>query len=221
VIDLFIFDEGGVMIRNFMVLPDMAAAMGIGEAELKRLLPRHEMNDFSSGRIDSAEFWRRFTARTGIVATENWWDTLFNPTPIPESFALVRCLAALPASGPRGSGGPGDSGGPGRSTVRVVGGTNTIDCHHEKNRRLGLYEGFHAVYASNEIGVCKPDPAFWLAILKAEGVAPEHAFFTDDSAENVQVARGLGIESRLFVDAETLRRDLVSLGVLSNTDSPQ
>lgn len=201
-IDLFIFDEGGVMIRNFMVLPDMAAAMGIGEAELKQLLPRHEMNDYSSGRIDSAEFWRRFTARTGIAATENWWDTLFNPTPIPESFAIVRELAALPASGLR------------TRAVRVVGGTNTIDCHHEKNRRLGLYEGFHAVYASNEIGVCKPDPAFWLAILKAEGVAPENAFFTDDSAENVEVARGLGIEARLFVDAETLRRDLVSLGVL-------
>ncbi|MDP2792178.1 MAG: hypothetical protein Q8O15_10535, partial [Rectinemataceae bacterium] len=100
-IDLFIFDEGGVMIRNFMVLPDMAAAMGMPEAELRPLL-KPDMHDFSCGRIDSAGFWRRFTARTGIAVAENWWDSLFNPTPIVESFAIVRELAALPASRPVG-----------------------------------------------------------------------------------------------------------------------
>ncbi len=212
-IDLFIFDEGGVMIRNFLVLPDMAAAMGMSQEELRPLLVPN-MNDFSCGRIDSAEYWRLFTARTGIEVAENYWDTLFNPTPIAESFELVRELAALPASYAIASaGGVGVASGRNTRAARVVGGTNTIDCHHEKNRRLGFYEGFQAVYASNEIGFSKPDPVFWLAILEAEGVEPENAFFTDDNADNVDVARDLGIEARLFVDADTLRRDLVALGV--------
>jgi putative hydrolase of the HAD superfamily len=211
VIDLFMFDEGGVMIRNFMVLPDMAAALGLPLEELRQLL-RPDMHEFSCGLIGSQEFWRRFTQRTGMVVGENYWDTLFHPTPIPESFALVRELAALSKPQVESRSGKGDA--PvGSRFPRVVAATNTIDCHHATNQRLGLYEGFHRVYASHELGFSKPDPRFWQAILDAEGVDAERAFFTDDSADNVEVARDLGIEARLFVNAEALRRDLVALGV--------
>lgn len=199
-IDVYMFDEGGVMIRNFMVLPEMAQALGLTEEKLKEYI-RPDMHEYSCGKIGSAEFWGRFTTRTGILVEENYWDTLFRPTPIPESFALVRELKTS-AAGSRGG------------QPRVVGATNTIDCHHATNRKLGLYEGFDTVYASNELGLLKPDPRFWLAILEAEGVEPGQAFFTDDNADNVAVARDLGIEARLFVDAATLRRDLVLLGEL-------
>ncbi|MCX8014374.1 MAG: HAD-IA family hydrolase, partial [Rectinema sp.] len=95
---------------------------------------------------------------------------------------------------------------------RVVCGTNTIDCHHEINIRLGMYEPFHAVYASHLMHVAKPDPDFWRYILRAEGVHPEEAFFTDDSQENVDAALALGIHARLYTDAESLARQLRDCG---------
>jgi FMN phosphatase YigB (HAD superfamily) len=96
--------------------------------------------------------------------------------------------------------------------ARVVCGTNTIDCHHEIIGELGLYDCYAAVYASHLMGLAKPDPAFWLAILEAEGAAPERAFFTDDSAENVEAAARLGMAARLYSGAERLRADLLELG---------
>jgi putative hydrolase of the HAD superfamily len=189
-IKLYIFDEGGVLIRNHMVLPAVAESLGLAPEALRKLLPP-DMEAYSRGDFDGAEFWRRFQARTGLRPSDNSWGAHFKPTRDEPTFALVRELA-------RGA--------------RVVCGTNTIDCHHDINERLGMYDCFHTVYASHLMRRVKPEPGFWLDILEAEGVAPGDAFFTDDSPENVEAARALGLESRLYVDAASLRRDLAALG---------
>ncbi len=199
-IDLYIFDVGGVMIRNFMVVPEMAGRFGMGQEAFKPLVAK-DMHEFSCGRIDSGEYWRRFAERTGMPVPENYWETLFRPEPMDGSFELVRELSLLPSPSRPGA------------TVRVVAGTNTIDCHHRINRMRGFYDVFDAVYASNEIGFAKPDPAFWLHILKAEGVSPENAFFTDDSPDYASGAVSLGIRTRVFTDPAALRRGLAELGV--------
>jgi len=190
VIDLYIFDEGGVLIRNHMVLGEVARLLGLEPAALRAMLPP-DMALLSAGEIDSAEFWRRFEARTGIRAEKNWWAECFKPTRDEPTFAIVRELAG---------------------EARTVCGTNTIDCHHLINQRLGMYEPFHAVYASHLIHRSKPDPRFWQEILRSEGVPAERAFFTDDSAANVEAAHSLGIQAFAYTDAATLRRDLVSVG---------
>lgn len=189
-IDLYIFDEGGVLIRNHMVLGDVAAAMGMEKETLLRLLPP-DMILMSNGEIDSGEFWRRFEARTGIKVERNWWAECFKPTRDEPTFALVRELAL---------------------GARTVCGTNTIDCHHAINEKLSMYEPFHAVYASHIMHRSKPDPLFWREILESEGVAPERAFFTDDSPKNVEAARALGLRAFLYTDAASLRKDLLSVG---------
>jgi FMN phosphatase YigB (HAD superfamily) len=189
-IELYVFDEGGVLIRNHMVLGAVAAAMGMERDALRELLPP-DMRLLSDGEIGSAEFWRRFEARTGIRPERNWWAECFRPTRDEPTFELVRELA---------------------EGARVVCGTNTIDCHHEINEREGMYAPFHAVYASHLIHRSKPDPRFWEAILEAEGAAPEKAFFADDSEANVEAAAALGMVARIYVDAPTLRADLLALG---------
>lgn len=189
-IDLYIFDEGGVLIRNHMVLGAVAEAMGMEPTALRALLPP-DMGLLSNGEIDSAEFWRRFEARTGIVAKRNWWAECFKPTRDEATFAVVRELAGV---------------------ARTVCGTNTIDCHHVINQNLGMYEPFHAVYASHLIHRSKPDLRFWLEILRSEGVEAERTFFTDDSVVNVEAARTLGIRAFIYADAASLRQDLISVG---------
>jgi FMN phosphatase YigB (HAD superfamily) len=190
VIDLYIFDEGGVLIRNHMVLGAVAAALGMEPEELRTLL-LPDMMLLSSGEIDSREFWRRFEARTGIRAERNWWDECFKPTKDEETFAVVLELAGV---------------------ARTVCGTNTIDCHHVINQNLGMYEPFHAIYASHIIHRSKPDPRFWQEILRSEGIAAERCFFTDDSKANVEAAATLGMKAFVYSDAASLRRDLLSVG---------
>lgn len=189
-IDLYIFDQGGVLLRDFYVLPEAAARLGMQPEELRRLLPP-DMFEYSRGMIDGPEFWRLFEVRTGIKVPEDYWRTLFSPRADPPTFALLRELA---------------------SSSRVVCGTNTIDCHHEIIGRLGLYDCYHKVYASHLMHLVKPESAFWLRILEEEGVAAERAFFADDTPANVEAAGRLGIHAQLYVDAATLRRDLAAVG---------
>ena len=189
-IDLYIFDEGGVLIRNHMVLGLVAEAMGMERETLRGLLPP-DMILMSNGEIDSWEFWRRFEARTGIRPEKDWWAECFRPTRDEPTFEVVRELAGA---------------------ARTVCGTNTIDSHHIINQKLGMYEPFHAVYASHLIHRSKPDPLFWRHILSCEGVAAERAFFADDSEANVEAALALGMKAFVYTDAAGLRRDLASVG---------
>ncbi len=189
-IELYIFDQGGVLSRDFDIGPEAARRLGLPLPEF-RALAAPDLMPFMRGEIDSAEFWRRFEARSGLRAAEDYWRTLFRPRLDGETVKLVRELS-------RGA--------------RTVSGTNTIAVHHEINLALGHHDAVQAVYASHLMGFAKPEPEFWLAILEAEGVAPGRAFFVDDYPENVEAARSLGLEARLYVSAAELRRGLCALG---------
>ncbi|GAA1430236.1 HAD-IA family hydrolase [Microlunatus lacustris] len=59
-------------------------------------------------------------------------------------------------------------------------------------------EVFDAHFYSCEVGLAKPDPAYFTHVLQTLGVAPEEALFLDDTAVNVEAAAGLGIRAELF-----------------------
>jgi glucose-1-phosphatase len=189
-IDLFVFDLGGVLVNNFDVIPEAARRLGMTEAEF-RSQARVDMESYMSGRMDANAFWDRFAARTGIRAPENYWATLFQPVRDPEVEALVRALKPF---------------------GRVVCGTNTIDVHYDALASAGCYDAFDAVYASHRMGVSKPDPGFWRRILESEEKPAGRAFFTDDMEENIQVARGLGFQTHHFLGAASLAAALAESG---------
>ncbi len=175
-IDLFVFDLGGVLVHDFDIIPEAALRLGLAEGRM-RDLAHPDMEDYLSGRIGPGEFWERFRVRSGLRVPENYWATLFRPVLDPDMESLVLSL---------------------KSSGRVVCGTNTIDVHYEWLRERGFYSCFDAVYASQLLGVSKPRGEFWLRILEAEGRDPGRAFFTDDMEENVEAAGALGIRSHRF-----------------------
>ncbi len=186
---LYIFDMGGVLARDFDVMPEAARRLGMEWPDFLR----HALVDIDAlltGAITEAEYWLRFEAASGVRAAENWWDTLFAPSVDADVEAIVRSVQAK---------------------GRVVCGTNVIASHYDWLVAKGRYESFDAVYASHLMGLRKPDPRFWLRILEAEGTKPDEAFFIDDMAENVEAARGLGIASHLFSGAAGLRRAIAGL----------
>jgi putative hydrolase of the HAD superfamily len=198
-IDLYIFDMGGVLCRDFDVGPLAAGRLGLSLEAWRRLaLP--DLQAFMRGELDPAAYWRRFSERSGIVVAEDLWTTFFRPRMDEATADLVRALRA--------------------GGARVVAGTNTIAAHYDYHLRAGQYDCFDAVHASHLMGRAKPEPEFWLDILSAEGARPERCFFVDDYPENVEAARELGLVSRLYVDAERLGRDLVELGAPLEAPAP-
>ena len=87
---------------------------------------------------------------------------------------------------------------------RVVCGTNTIQSHWENHLERGDYSYFDQTYASNKIGVAKPEPLFFKLILEAEGYLPENTFFVDDKEKNCKAAASVGINTELITTPQQL-----------------
>jgi putative hydrolase of the HAD superfamily len=168
----------------------MAGHLGISSREFL-LLAGPELEGLQSGTLDTSLFWERFAHRSGTMIAEELWGRFFAPVLDTDVLSLLLRL---------------------KERGRVVCGTNTIEPHYEIHRRLGDYGCFDAVYASHRMGLMKPAPGFYLHILREEGVAPANALFVDDSPENVEGARRVGIESVLFTDAAALAERLCPPG---------
>lgn len=80
----------------------------------------------------------------------------------------------------------------------------------------GMAGRFDASVISCEIGVMKPDPAAYEAILRRLDVRPEQALFIDDSPANVEGARAVGMSAVHFRPGMDLRERI--LAWLDETD---
>jgi 2-haloacid dehalogenase len=69
------------------------------------------------------------------------------------------------------------------------------------------------VTVSGEIGLIKPDIEIYDKHARDFGLDPAHTVFIDDSYPNVEGARAAGWQAVHFTGAETLKADLVALGV--------
>jgi epoxide hydrolase-like predicted phosphatase len=183
---LYIFDMGGVVSRNNDVASLMAAYLRLDEKRLYELAG-DDFQELTTGAITVEMFWKRFSEASGREVEEDLLARFFHPEPDREVLDIIRKLK-------------------GRS--RVVTGTNTIEPHYRAHLSRGDYEVFDAVYASNRMGLAKPDPAFYTFILEREGCEPREAVFVDDMEVNVEAAARLGIEAFLFAGAAKLASDL-------------
>ena len=186
---LYIFDMGGVVSLNTDVGEQIAEHLEFDTGQLWGLM-REEIVSLMAGSITAEEFWRRFSWKSGRQVDEDLWALTFQPRSNREVIETIHAL---------------------KTEARVVVGTNTIEPHYLVHSRNGDYDIFDRVYASHQIGLVKPDPAFYTHILDREDCAPAETVFVDDAEENVEAARKLGIHGLRFEGAAKLRRDLAAL----------
>ncbi len=74
---------------------------------------------------------------------------------------------------------------------------------------------FEDIVVSGEEKLVKPDPAIFALAARRFGHAPAAMLFIDDNAANVAAARACGWHAHHFVDAWTLRAELVERGLLA------
>lgn len=78
-----------------------------------------------------------------------------------------------------------------------------------------IFELFGDIVVSGEERLVKPDPAIYALAARRFGHAPEAMLFIDDNLANVEGARACGWHAHHFIDAPTLRAELVERGLLA------
>lgn len=74
--------------------------------------------------------------------------------------------------------------------------------------KYGLDNIFTKMYWSFDIGLLKPDPEAFKYALKDIGLNPNEVLFIDDSLENIESARNLGMQVHLFQGTTEVKREL-------------
>ena len=84
------------------------------------------------------------------------------------------------------------------------------------HENLGYAELFDDTFYSYELGVAKPDPAYFSAVLDRLGLPAGDVLFIDDNDANVAIARGVGLQAEQWhVDegVDLLRERLAGHGL--------
>ncbi len=77
------------------------------------------------------------------------------------------------------------------------------------------YHGlFNEAMYSFQVAVCKPNLEAYKLILSKMNAIPSETLFIDDSIQNIEAAKKLGINTILFKNAEQLRNELMKMGLL-------
>jgi 2-haloacid dehalogenase len=80
--------------------------------------------------------------------------------------------------------------------------------------RFAFLQWFRGIVISGALGMAKPEPAIYHHLLETHGLDAAETLFIDDAPANVAAAEALGIRAIRFTDAEALRADLRTLGLL-------
>jgi putative hydrolase of the HAD superfamily len=96
-----------------------------------------------------------------------------------------------------------------RARYRVAMLSNATDAlEAQLSERYGVADRFEVLGNSARLGVAKPAPAAFQAVLARLKLEPEEVVFVDDRAENIAAAAALGLHVIWFVDARELERQL-------------
>lgn len=77
-----------------------------------------------------------------------------------------------------------------------------------------IFDRFQDIIVSGVEKLVKPDPAIYMLALQRFGLKSGEAIFIDDNHDNVISARENGFVAHHFTDADSLRRELISLDLL-------
>ena len=83
-------------------------------------------------------------------------------------------------------------------------------------KKLPVFDAFHNIITSYEVGARKPHPLIYKKTLDILESLPHQVFYTDDRPELAQSAKELGIRGFVFRGIEQLKEDLINSGVCIN-----
>jgi len=182
-----IFDLGGVLMDiDFKLTHHAFEKLGVHNfAELYNQYHADAFfSNFEKGKISTEEFFdhirRICQCDLSNDAIRNAWNALLIGFPADRNEWLFRIRE--------------------KYSIYLFSNTNIIHYQSfaktfEDNTGKELNSCFIKAYYSHEMGLRKPDPASYLAILKEQQLDPAETLFIDDTLKNVEAASQLGMQS--------------------------
>jgi len=201
-IEALIFDWGGVIQRtaSHAARHALDAELGLAPGSVEQaVFDSSVWREASTGRCGADEAWRAIVSAVGWPAdrVDEFVERFFAGDQVDD--ALVGLIRFWRAQGLRVgllSNAP-----PGRSTSATAAG------------RWGMEGLFDAQVFSYQVGVLKPDPRMYRAILASLQVSAENCLFIDDAPANVLGALHMGMGAVRFVSVDVLLQHLACLGL--------
>ena len=193
---VILFDYGGVLAEEGFRegLRTLAVRQGLDPDTVHRAgMEEVYATGYVLGQGSEGAFWQAMRTRTGLVGDDRELTRVILDRFIlrPGMLDAVRDLRA------RG--------------FRVAILSDQTDWLERLDRRDRFYGEFERVFNSYRIGKGKTDPSLFDDVMGALGVAPGEALFVDDMPGNVERAASRGLNTILFRDAESFRKELARL----------
>lgn len=101
--------------------------------------------------------------------------------------------------------------------VALLSNINILHFDYLKKNFSHIFDAFHNIITSFELGCRKPHPLIYRKTLEALESSAENTFYTDDRQELVEAASRLGIRAFIFKDLGQLKKHLLDNGVIINS----
>ena len=101
-----------------------------------------------------------------------------------------------------------------RGKIKIALMTNfPVDWFYPLIEKHDLHQYFDVIFISSELGLIKPEEAFYRKAVDTLHVRKDQAVFIDDRKENALAAERLGLHGIVFTSVDLLRKDLEKLGL--------
>lgn len=190
------FDVGNVIVKDVLRLsqyfPISSGSPAITQRVITPLVYR-----FQKGEFQEKSFWKE-CERMGIPRPTDWRTFWTDQITHAVTDSSVLAIAKLLRKAGHGIG--------------IL--SNTIVPHTEVLRKRGIYDKFHPVILSCDVGTRKPEQKiFQIAAEKAQ-TSFDKIVFVDDVQENVDAARTFGIDAIHYTTSEELIKELQQRALL-------
>jgi epoxide hydrolase-like predicted phosphatase len=190
---IIVFDFGGVIaeIDNDALFFYLQRSLNLSPAQATQLLTK--LRESRAKGVSEEEFWKEYAASTNTALPANWTES-FDAVkqsavrPIPRMIELVKTLKA--------------------QGYRVAMLSNVQKHQAKVVRDKGLHLYFDPLILSCEIGVEKPKMEAFQILVQRLHARPQDCIMIDDTPENIQAARQLGMDVILFQSVEGLQAEL-------------
>ena len=183
------FDLGGVIIDlNRQHVIDAFKAIGCEQIGLS-LDNSHQQGlflDLDEGRISPAQFHDKIREITGLNITDEAIDHAYNQFLVGIPLYKLQMLRHL------------------REHYKIIMLSNTNAIMFESEipklftaEGLTMNDYFDRIFTSYELGISKPDPRCFQAVIDQSGIIPSETLFLDDSQANLDVAAQMGFKTYL------------------------
>lgn len=180
---LYIFDLGNVVIDiDFSrVLGVWSNLSGVPLARLKKQFVMGEaFEQHERGDITDEAFAALICNELGIALSFEQFTTGWQAVFVGVRPEVIEIIHRLREQGHR---------------VVILSNTNRLHCDYWPSQYPEIQQSVDKLYLSQDMGMRKPDPAIYRAVLKQEGVDARDAVFFDDNADNIKGAQRVGLPS--------------------------